>query len=171
MGLRVPSALHGSWTPCWTAGLYLLWAGVLMLLVACSGKASSATTRGTTATIHATDFTFDTGVPQTLAPGKVHFVLKNDGKRMLHELWVYPQQQAKLQDLLAAKRSGQDVSEDDYLQGVAGKVEDLPAGKTGSFDAQLRPGTYEIACFEVATMNGQKMVHYDMGMHATFTVQ
>jgi hypothetical protein len=72
--------------------------------------------------------------------------------------------------LLAAKRSGQDVSEDDYLQGIAGKIEDLPAGKTGSFEAQLSPGTYELACFQVATSNGQMMVHYDMGMHATFTV-
>jgi hypothetical protein len=74
-------------------------------------------------------------VPQTLAAGKVRFVLTNDSKSMLHELWVYPQQQQQLPALLTAKRSGQDASEEQYLQGIAGKVEDLPAGKTGSFDA------------------------------------
>jgi uncharacterized cupredoxin-like copper-binding protein len=142
-----------------------------VLLAACSGKASSAATNNATATIHATDFTFDKGVPQTLPVGKVHIVLKNDSKSMPHELWLYPQAQPQLQAMLAAKRSGQDVNEEDYLQGVAGKIEDLPAGKTSSFNAQLTPGTYEIACFEVATMNGQKMVHYDMGMHASITVQ
>jgi uncharacterized cupredoxin-like copper-binding protein len=152
-----------SGAPYRTGGLLLVWVGVLSLLVACSGKGSSAT-------IHATDFSFTSGVPQTLAAGKVHFVLKNDSKSMLHELWLYPQQQPQLQALLAGKRSGQEVSEDDYLQGIAGKVEDLPAGKTGSFDAQVSPGTYEIGCFQVATINGQTMVHYDMGMHATFTV-
>jgi uncharacterized cupredoxin-like copper-binding protein len=145
--------------------------GVLTLLVACSGKASSAVNSGATATIHATDFTFDKGVPQTLAAGTVHFVLRNDSKRIVHELWVYPKDQPQLQAMLAAKRSGQDVSETDFLQGVVGNVDNLPAGKTGTFDAQLSPGTYEIACFQVAAMNGQTMVHYDMGMHATFTVQ
>jgi hypothetical protein len=98
------------------------------------------------------------------------FVLENDSKSILHELWVYPQQQPRLQELLAAKRSGQDVSEEDYLQGIAGKVEVLPAGKSGGFDARLSPGTYEIACFEVATMNEQQMVHCDMGVHTTIMV-
>lgn len=148
----------------------LLGLALLLPAVACNGKASSAN-GGAVVTIHANDFSFTRGVPQTLAAGKVHFVLVNDSKSMLHELWVYPQQQPQLQAMLAAKRGGQDISEDDYLQGVAGKVEDLPAGKTGAFDAQLAPGTYEIACFEVATINGQQMVHYDMGMHASFTVQ
>jgi uncharacterized cupredoxin-like copper-binding protein len=140
-----------------------------VLLAACGG--SSAAAHGRTVTIHASDFAFTQGVPQTLPAGAVHVVLKNDSKSMLHELWLYPAQQPRLPDLLAQKRSGQDADEADYLQGIAGKVEDLPAGKRGAFDAQLSPGTYEIACFETATINGQKMVHYDMGMHATFTVQ
>src|SRR5262249_51614944 len=123
------SAPARSGAPHRTGGLLLVWVGVLSLVVACSGQGSS----GATATIHATDFSFPSGVQQTLAAGKVHFVLKNDSKSMLHELWLYPQQQPQLQALLAGKRSGQEVSEDDYLQGIAGKVEDLPAGKSGSF--------------------------------------
>jgi uncharacterized cupredoxin-like copper-binding protein len=134
--------------------------GLLIALVtACSSKQPTAATTSTTVTIHAVDFSFNTGAPQTLAAGRVHFVLKNDSKSILHELWVYPQQQPQLQAMLAQKRTGQETSETDYLQGMAGKVEDLPPGKSGSFDAQLSPGTYELACFQVADMNGQKIVH------------
>jgi uncharacterized cupredoxin-like copper-binding protein len=144
---------------------------IVTLVTACSSKQSTAATSGTMITIHATDFSFTKGVPQTLPAGTVHVTLVNDSKSMLHELWVYPQQQPQLQAMLGQKRTGQDTSESDFLQGIAGKVEDLPAGKTGRFDAQLSPGTYEIACFQVASVGGQQMVHYDMGMHATFTVQ
>lgn len=162
---QAPTARH-------TTLLLLASLGLLItLFTACTSKQSTAATARTTVTIHAVDFSFTKGVPQTLAAGRVHFVLKNDSMSILHELWVYPQQQPQLQVMLAQKRTGQETNETDYLQGTAGKVEDLRPGKTGSFDAQLSPGTYELACFQVADMNGQKMVHYDMGMHATFTVR
>jgi uncharacterized cupredoxin-like copper-binding protein len=165
-------AIHSRGAARQTSLILLASLGLLAtLLTACSSKQSVAVTSGTTVTIHATDFTFNKGVPQTFTAGPVHFTLVNDSKSILHELWVYPQQQPQLQAMLAQKRTGQDTSEADFLQGIAGKVEDLAAGKSGSFAAQLSPGTYEIACFQVADMNGQQMVHYDMGMHATFTVQ
>jgi len=122
----------------------------------------------------ANDFSFQFS-RLTVPAGKVHFTLKNNSKTYNHELWVYPQNQPKLKDMLAAKdastNGGSDVDEADYLQGVAGKVEDLEPGKTASFDATLAAGAYEMACFVVTTMVGKPMVHYEMGMHAILTVQ
>src|SRR5262249_9134987 len=79
MWLIARSTPDGNGVQCWTPGSVLLCLGAVLLLAACGGKASSATV-----TIHATDFTFNQGVPQTHTAGKVHFVLKNDSKSMLH---------------------------------------------------------------------------------------
>ncbi len=170
---------------------------VMALLAACSGKtkaqpaagsptsssaatsspaatsapaSATATAAATTVTVRAEDFSFH--LDKTVVPaGSVHFVLVNDSKDYEHELWVYPQGQPKLQQMLAVKDAGKDVDEMDYLTGVAGKVEDVPPGKTASFDATLQPGTYELSCFITSTIGGKAMVHYEMGMHATLTVQ
>ena len=138
-------------------------------LAACSGSQSSGG-GATTVTATANDFSFKFG-RTTVPAGKVHFVLQNASKTYQHELWVYPQAQPKLQAMLAAKDAGGDVNEEDYLQGVAGHVDDLDPGKTASFDATLQPGTYEMACFIVTSIGGKSMVHYEMGMHDLLTVQ
>jgi len=149
---------------------YLILAPLLLLvLAACSGKSSAATT-ATTVTLHATDFNFQ-GVPQTVAAGRVRFVLVNDSKDYKHELWVYPQNQPQLPTLLAAKAAGQDVDEATMLQNLAGHMEDVAPGKRAAFDATLAPGTYEMACFITSTIGSQTMVHYALHMHALFTVQ
>jgi uncharacterized cupredoxin-like copper-binding protein len=129
---------------------------------------------GPSVTAIANDFTFKFST-NSVPAGKVHFVLENQSKTYQHELWVYPQNQPKLQSMIAAKdaskQNGGDVSEEDYLQNVAGKVEDLDPGKTASFDATLQPGTYEMACFVTTSIGGKNMVHYEMGMHGLLTVQ
>jgi uncharacterized cupredoxin-like copper-binding protein len=129
---------------------------------------------GPSVTAEANDFSYKFSTT-TVSAGKVHFILKNQSKTYKHELWVYPQNQPKLRDMLAAKdastNGGSDVDEGDYLQGVAGKVEDLDPGKTASFDATLQAGMYEMACFVVTNLAGKNMVHYEMGMHAVLTVQ
>jgi uncharacterized cupredoxin-like copper-binding protein len=142
-----------------------------LLLAGCGGGgASSGSGGGTTVTANANDFNFKFNTT-TVSAGKVHFVLKNQSKTYQHELWVYPKDQPKLQDLIAAKDAGQDVNEGDYLQNIAGKVEDLDPGKSANFDATLQPGTYEMACFVVTNIAGKNMVHYEMGMHDTLTVK
>jgi uncharacterized cupredoxin-like copper-binding protein len=139
-------------------------AGGALLLTACSGGGG-----GANVTANANDFNFT--LNQTHAPaGKVHFTLNNQSKTYQHELWIYPSNQPKIQDLLTAKDSGQDVNEQDYLQNVAGKVEDLDPGKSASFDANLAPGTYEYACFITTNIGGKNQVHYELGMHGNFTV-
>jgi uncharacterized cupredoxin-like copper-binding protein len=134
--------------------------------------AANATTsdREVILAVTANDFTFTLNRASVPA-GRVHVQLINRSKTYEHEVWVYPQPQAKLNDMLAQKRAGNDMEEADYLQGLAGHVEDVPAGQTAAFDANLTPGTYELACFITSDIGGKKMVHYDMGMHALVTVQ
>ncbi len=120
--------------------------------------------------VTANDFSFTLN-RTTVPAGRVHVQLVNQSKDYEHEVWLYPQQQPKLQDLLAQKRAGKDVEESDYLQGLAGHVEDVPPGNTAAFDVNLTPGTYELACFITSAIGGKQMVHYDMGMHTLLTVQ
>jgi uncharacterized cupredoxin-like copper-binding protein len=139
--------------------------GGALLLTACSGGGGGSSS----VSANANDFNFT--LDKTHAPaGKVHFTLNNQSKTYQHELWVYPSNQPKIQDLLTAKDSGQDVNEEDYLQNVAGKVEDLDPGKSASFDANLPAGTYEYACFITTNIGGKNQVHYELGMHGNFTV-
>lgn len=118
----------------------------------------------------ATDFSFTLN-RSSVPAGRVHVQLVNQSHTYEHEVWVYPQPQPKLEEMLAQKRAGKDAEELDYLAGVAGHVEDVPAGQTAAFDATLTAGTYELACFITADIGGKKMVHTDMGMHALLTVQ
>jgi uncharacterized cupredoxin-like copper-binding protein len=122
--------------------------------------------------VSANDFSFTLNRP-TVPAGRVHVQLINRSKDYQHEVWVYPQTQPKLEQLLGLKRSGQVADELDYLQGLAGHVEDVPAGQMAAFDADLTPGTYELSCFITSDIGGKMMmmVHYDMGMHALVTVQ
>lgn len=120
--------------------------------------------------VTANDFSFALNRPSVPA-GRVHIQLINRSKDYPHEVWVYPQAQPKLEQLLGLKRAGQSLDEIDYLEGLAGHVEDVPAGATAAFDATLTAGTYELACFIISDIGGKKMMHYDMGMHILVTVQ
>ena len=146
-------------------------------MTACGGKTSTGpnavateSERGeTTLTVHAVDFSFKLD-KQTVPAGEVRIVLINDSKDYKHEVFIYPQNQPKLQEMVTLKESGKDVAEKDYLQGLAGDVEDVPPGQRASFDVTLQPGTYELSCFVTSTIAGKGMNHYSMGMHALLTV-
>jgi uncharacterized cupredoxin-like copper-binding protein len=137
----------------------------LLLSAACGGGSGGASVNA-----QATDFSYKVDKTSASA-GKVHVTMKNNSTTYQHELWLYPIDQPKLKDLVAAKTSGKEANEEDYLQNVAGKVEDLDPGKTGSFDATLQPGTYEFACFVASNIAGKTVVHYDLGMHGQLTVR
>ncbi len=137
-----------------------------LVLTACRPPASAPTT---TVNVQGADFAFIAD-KASVPPGKVHFVFSNTSTTNQHELWVYPQDQPRLQAMVQAKESGEDVDEKDYLQNIAGDVEDVPVGQTQSFDATLQPGTYEFACFVTSTVGGQLRVHYALGMHGVLTV-
>lgn len=172
-------ALHQRWRELPLA--VILAAGLGVLFSACGG--SKATTiappaafssAATTVIIRANDFQYQAD-KTTVPAGPVHFAFTNQSKTYQHELWVFPQDQPKLNDMLAAKdaskNAGSDVNEEDFLQGIAGKVDHVAPGKTAAFDATLQPGTYEMACFIITNIGGKNMVHYEMGMHTLLTVQ
>ncbi|MBI4493003.1 MAG: hypothetical protein HY690_09440 [Chloroflexi bacterium] len=97
--------------------------------------------------------------------GKVKFSFKNAGKQT-HEVMVYPMQD--LSEMLNLRRQGKDVEEMEYIKGMAGKAEDIDAGKSASFDANLKPGFYELACHvEGKNPNGSTYLHFDKGQSIT----
>ena len=167
----------------WRA-IYVLLIAAVALLAACGGTKSSPTTapvasvaaNATTSegevilAVTALDFSFALN-RGTVPAGRIHVQLINKSTQFNHEVWVYPQTQPKFDEMVAAKRAGQDVEELDYLQNVAGHVEDVPAGQTAAFDAMMPAGTYTLACFITSDIGGKKMMHYDLGMHLTVTAQ
>lgn len=146
-------------------------------IAACGGKtgkgpnavATESEIGEATLTVHAVDFSFKLD-KQTVPAGEVRIVLINDSKDYQHEVFIYPQNQPKLQAMVSLKESGTDVAEKDYLQGIAGDVEDVPPGQRATFDVTLQPGAYELSCFGTSTIAGKSMNHYSMGMHAVLTV-
>jgi uncharacterized cupredoxin-like copper-binding protein len=132
-------------------------------------RVAAQTDTGVNVNIYATEFSFRVS-PPTVSAGLVHFVFFNASQTYVHEVWVYPQDQPQLAQMLALKRAGTDADENDYLQGIAGDVEDVAPGQVATFDALLTPGTYEMGCFKNTDITGQTMNHYDMGMHTLFTV-
>ncbi len=140
-------------------------AAVAAVVALPASHASTARAAGAGLTIHATDFVFQTN-GDTTSTGPVHVQFFNDSKDYDHEVFIFPADQSKLDEFLAAKRAGKEVSEADYLTGIAGHVEDVPAGQSIAFDATLPAGTYVLACFVSSSIGGQDMVHYDLGMHS-----
>src|SRR5713226_7284774 len=84
---------------------------LVFALSSCSGGAA------TTVEVRAGDFAFAVD-KSTVPAGRVHFAFTNQSTSFPHELWVYPQSQPRVQEMVRLKESGQDVEEKDYLQGV-----------------------------------------------------
>lgn len=137
----------------------------LAALLALPAFAQPAHAAGSGLTVHATDFSFQTNVA-TVTPGPVHIAFFNDSKDYEHEVFVFPADQPKLDAFLAAKRAGQEVAESDFLTGIVGSVEDVPAGQSIAFDATFPAGNYVLACFVSSPIAGQDTIHYDLGMHS-----
>jgi uncharacterized cupredoxin-like copper-binding protein len=119
--------------------------------------------------IHATDFSFAVSDP-SVTPGPVHIQFLNDSKDIVHEVFVFPSNQPKLDEFLAEKGAGKEVTEGEFLRGLAGGVEDVDPGHSIAFDVTLSEGTYTLACFVSSTIAGKDTIHYELGMHATLPV-
>ncbi len=132
-------------------------------------------------TEEAWSFTLDrTEVPA----GKVTFEVSNEGK-FEHELMVYPAQDLShlLDELVEDAETGaaEDAHEEEDAHGeeiegliisLAGEDElVLEPDESGSFTADLTPGTYELGCLIVETVGGETFTHHEKGMHTTLTVQ
>lgn len=119
--------------------------------------------------VHATDFSLAVSDP-SVKPGPVHFQFLNDSKDFVHEVIVFPSNQPKLDEFLAEKSAGKEVSEGEFLDGVVGGVEDVEPGHSLAFDLVLPEGTYTLACFVSSPIAGKDTIHYELGMHTTLPV-
>src|SRR5438128_303347 len=81
-------------------------AALVLMLVACTPGGGAAST---TVNVTGADFAFVSDKVAVPA-GKVHFVLSNKSTANPPELWVYPQNQPRLQEMVRVKESGQDVA-------------------------------------------------------------
>jgi plastocyanin len=93
-----------------------------------------------------------TAIKSAVAAGKIRFVATNTSVSQVHELAV-----------LKAKPDG---SFDNL-----GEVEDVEPGSSKSFDLDLAPGSYTLACLIAAGESGSTVDHYKQGMHTEFTVK
>jgi uncharacterized cupredoxin-like copper-binding protein len=90
--------------------------------------------------------------PGPLNPGRFTFDVHNSGQ-LTHELELYRQV-------------------GDYQEYEIVEIEDIGAGETASFSAQLNPGMYELICTIVERRaDGTVMDHYALGMKALITVE
>ncbi len=96
------------------------------------------------------EFTVEPDRP-SVQSGKVALVAANVGKE-IHELYVIR------------------VRGDGSLE-VAGEIENIAPGESGSMALDLAPGKYQLACMIVPGEAGSTADHYKEGMHTEFTVQ
>ena len=120
---------------------FLLAAGLLVVLVACSGQSGPTV-------VHVTLSEFKVEVDKASVPaGPITFEINNAGA-IEHEFVVEP---AGAHD------------EPFEANGVESEVEDIEAGATASLEWTLEPGEYQLACY----VGG----HFEAGMFTPFTVK
>jgi uncharacterized cupredoxin-like copper-binding protein len=111
---------------------------------------------------------FEFGVkrkPKFVAAGKVTFTAKNIGT-MKHEMVVVRVQPgAKLPTKADGSIDEEAIPETDKM----GEVGTIKPKKSGKLTKTLDPGSYVLFCNLVNTQSGTTFVHYERGMHATFT--
>ncbi len=88
----------------------------------------------------------------SVSAGKIRFAATNVSKGQVHELAVLkPKADGGFENL--------------------GEVEDVEPGTSTSFDLELVPGAYTLACLIAAGESGSTVDHYKQGMHTDFTVK
>jgi uncharacterized cupredoxin-like copper-binding protein len=133
-------------------------------MLACAGLLATAGCgggRGTSAGVHVVRITerdFHIAAPRHLAPGRVRFIVANDGPD-LHELIVVRDPSG----VLPLRDDGLTVSEEALAPVELGSLEPGAPGSVRDLTVTLRPGRYEIFC----NMAG----HYMGGMHAVLVVR
>ena len=132
---------------------------VIVTLVVCFGLGACSSGGG----VQATEKDFAITLGDSSAPsGDVTFNIRNDGPST-HEFVVFKTDLAE--DALPTKKENGAVIVDEEGQGVThiDEVEDIASGDSQDLTVKLDPGKYVLIC--------NLPTHYQLGMHATFTVK
>jgi uncharacterized cupredoxin-like copper-binding protein len=132
----------------------------IVALVACFGLGACSSSNGG---VQATEKDFNITLADSSAPsGDVTFNVKNDGPST-HEFVVFKTNLAE--DKLPTKKENGAVIVDEEGQGLThvDEVEDVASGSTKDLTVKLDPGKYVVIC--------NLPTHYQLGMHASFTVK
>lgn len=109
--------------------------------------------------------------------GEVTFEVTNEGN-FEHELMIYPAQDLShmLEELVEAAEAGEEAAHGEEIEGLVMSLEGedelvLKPDESGSFAANLTPGSYELGCVIVETVGGETFTHHEKGMYTTLTVE
>jgi hypothetical protein len=103
----------------------------------------------------------------TVPRGQVTFDVRNEGPDHVHELVVIRSDFAP--DSLPARADG---SADTGASGVRviGEIRDVAANGSSAGVYTLEPGSYVLICNIVDEHEGERIVHYELGMYRALTV-
>jgi len=144
-----------------TARLGALLTALLLVVSACNAS-------GGTVAVTLQEWSIQPAV-SSLSAGKITFNARNAGPDDPHELVVIKTDLAPEQ--LATDADGK-VDEEGAGIDFIGEIEEFDPGENQSATFDLTPGRYVLICNIVETKpNGDKEVHYHLGMRAAFTVK
>jgi uncharacterized cupredoxin-like copper-binding protein len=134
-------------------GVFLLVAG--LILTACSGNGSSASSQSNDVTITATDFKFDSSVTTFKQGVTYHFIVTNKGS-VNHEFRIMPPGPNTLSTDQVSSMSLAAITSDQLTPGTTKTVD-------YTFTKAYPAGALEFACHTPG--------HYEAGMHLPIVVQ
>jgi uncharacterized cupredoxin-like copper-binding protein len=103
---------------------------------------------------------------RTLAAGKVKFTAVHD------EMHAHGASEggATHQLMVARLPDGAEAGQSKFKE-IALNIADVKPGETKVAEAELTPGTYELACIVVEQVKGKSINHYEKGMYTTIVVK
>jgi hypothetical protein len=105
---------------------------------------------------------------KTLAAGKVTFTATHAAEH--GAMNMDGQEGATHQLLVAPLPQGAKAGQGKFGKPVL-NLTDIKPGETKTGEAELAPGTYEVACLVVEQVKGKTVDHYEKGMYALVTVK
>jgi uncharacterized cupredoxin-like copper-binding protein len=105
---------------------------------------------------------------KTLAAGTVTFTAMHEAEH--GAMNMAGQEGATHQLLVAPLPKGAKAGQNKFGNPVV-NLPDIKPGESMTAEAQLEPGTYELACLIVEEVDGKSVNHYEKGMYTQVTVQ
>jgi uncharacterized cupredoxin-like copper-binding protein len=125
---------------------------------------SGTTADGSSVTVHLTNWAVEPSA-KTLTAGKIKFTTMHD----MDHTAMSGKEGATHQLVVARLPDGAKAGQSKFGSPVV-NLTDIKPGETKTAEAELSPGTYELACLVVEQVNGKNVNHYEKGMYTQLTV-